>query len=429
MSNIKYIHAREILDSRGMPTVEAEVLLESGYIGRASVPSGMSTATREAVELRDNDKNRYNGKGVLKAVNNVITRINNHLIGMDAFQQVEIDQKLISLDGTPNKSNLGANAILAVSLACSDAVSKFLNMPLYRYIGGVGKKTMPVPMMNVMNGGAHANNNLDIQEFMIIPVGAKSFKESVRYGSEVFYSLKSILNKKGFLTTVGDEGGFAPNLKSNEEAINIILEAIENSGFIVGKDFMLALDCASSEFYDGKHYKLKGENLTLTSDQFINYLSNLVNNYPIISIEDGMAEQDTLGWKNLTKELGNKIQLVGDDNFVTNPKLLKEGIENKIANSILIKVNQIGTLTETIETVELAKTAGYTTIISHRSGETESSFIADLAVALNCGQIKTGSLSRTDRICKYNQLLRIEEGLSNTNPFYPGLATFYNLKL
>ena len=429
MTNIKSIHAREILDSRGTPTVEAEVHLDSGYVGRVSVPSGMSTATREAIELRDNDRKRYNGKGVLKAVANIKGIINSQLVGMDAFQQVEIDQKMISIDGTNNKANLGANAILAVSMACADAVSKYFNMPLYRYIGGVGKKNMPVPMMNIINGGAHANNSLDIQEFMIVPVGAKSFKEALRYGSEVFQSLKVILNKKGLPTTVGDEGGFAPNLKSNEEAINIILEAIEGAGYIVGKDFMLALDCAASEFYEDGKYILKGENLTLTSDQFVNYLINLVNKYPIISVEDGMAEQDTIGWINLTKELRNKIQLVGDDNFVTNKKLLKEGIENGIGNSILIKVNQIGTLTETIETVEFAKSYGYTTVMSHRSGETESSFIADLAVALNCGQIKTGSLSRTDRICKYNQLLRIEEELLNINPVYSGISAFYNLKL
>jgi enolase len=426
MTKIKNIIAREVLDSRGIPTVEAEVILECGIHGRAIVPSGASTGTREALELRDGDKKRYNGKGVLKAVNNINKIINKALIGMDGFDQTLIDQTMINLDGTKNKAKLGANAILAVSVAVAQAVSNALGLPLYRYFGGLGQKTLPVPLMNVINGGAHANNNLDIQEFMILPVGAPTFREALRYGSEVFQALKLICKQKGFSTTVGDEGGFAPNLKSNEDALNLILEAIKAAGYVAGKDIMLGLDCAASEFYKDNKYHLTAENLHLTSKQFADYLTNLVNKYPIISIEDGMAEQDSAGWIYLTEKLGKKIQLVGDDNFVTNTTLLQAGIENNIANSLLVKINQIGTLTETIAAVEMAKTANYTTVMSHRSGETENSIIADLAVGLNCGQIKTGSLSRTDRICKYNQLLRIEEELGSISS-YAGIKAFYNL--
>ena len=426
MSEIISIHAREVLDSRGFPTVEAEVVLDSGAFGRASVPSGASTGSREALELRDGDKSRYNGKGVLNAVKNVNTTIANHLIGFDAFDQTGLDQELIKLDGTENKSNLGANAMLAVSVATAQAVSVELDVPLYRYVGGIGKKILPVPQMNVINGGAHANNNLDIQEFMIFPVGAPSFKEALRYGSEIFHALKSICASRGYPTSVGDEGGFAPNLATNEEALKLILEAIDKAGYVAGRDIMLGLDCASSEFYKESKYHLEAENLHLTSEQFTDYLANLVNNYPIISIEDGMAEQDEAGWMHLTKTLGGKIQLVGDDNFVTNQKLLANGIKKGIANSLLVKINQIGTLTETLSAVEMAKNAGYTTVMSHRSGETENAVIADLAVALNCGQIKTGSLSRSDRISKYNQLLRLEEELG-TSAVYLGINTFYNL--
>ncbi len=426
MSEIISIHAREVLDSRGLPTVEAEVVLDSGAFGRASVPSGASTGSREALELRDGDKSRYNGKGVLNAVKNVNTAIAKHLIGFDAFDQTGLDQELIKLDGTENKSNLGANAMLAVSVAAAQAVSVELDVPLYRYVGGIGKKILPVPQMNVINGGAHANNNLDIQEFMILPVGAPSFKEALRYGSEIFHALKSICASRGYPTSVGDEGGFAPNLATNEEALKLILEAIDKAGYVAGKDIMLGLDCASSEFYKDGKYHLEAENLHLTSEQFTDYLANLVNNYPIISIEDGMAEQDEAGWIHLTKTLGGKIQLVGDDNFVTNPKLLANGIKKGIANSLLVKINQIGTLTETLSAVEMAKNAGYTTVMSHRSGETENAVIADLAVAFNCGQIKTGSLSRSDRISKYNQLLRLEEELGSS-AVYLGINTFYNL--
>jgi enolase len=426
MSKISKIKAREILDSRGMPTVEVDIILESGVIGRASVPSGASTGSREAIELRDNDPKRYNGKGVLKAVRNINYEVANTMIGMDAFEQTLIDKILIDLDGTSNKSNIGANATLAVSVANAIAMANELKTPLYRYIGGIGNKQLPVPMMNVINGGAHANNNLDIQEFMIIPVGANSFKEAIRYGAETFHALKKLCNQKGYATSVGDEGGFAPNLNSNEDAIKLILEAIDIAGYTAGRDIMLALDCAASEFYKDGLYNLVSENLKLTSEGFTNYLDNLVKKYPIISIEDGMSELDSTGWIYLTKTLGHKIQIVGDDVFVTNAKILQDGIKNGIANSLLVKINQIGTLTETIDAVEMAKTAGYTTVMSHRSGETESSIIADLAVALNCGQIKTGSLSRTDRICKYNQLLRIEEDFGDL-AIYKGLATFYNL--
>lgn len=427
MSKINKIMAREILDSRGMPTVEVDVILASGFMGRASVPSGASTGTREAIELRDNDNKRYNGKGVLKAIHNINHNVANTIIGMNALEQHLIDKTLIDLDGTINKSNIGANATLAISVATAVAMANELNIPLYRYIGGIGNKQLPVPMMNVINGGAHANNNLDIQEFMIIPVGAISFKEALRYGAETFQALKKLCHKKGYATSVGDEGGFAPNLSSNEDAIKLILEAVDQAGYTPGKDIMLALDCAASEFYKDSLYHLDSENLQLNSEDFTNYLDNLVKKYPIISIEDGMSEADTKGWIYLTKALGDKIQIVGDDVFVTNTKILADGIKQGIANSLLVKINQIGTLSETIEAVEMAKTAGYTTVMSHRSGETENSVIADLAVALNCGQIKTGSLSRTDRICKYNQLLRIEEELGNL-AIYKGINAFYNLK-
>ncbi|MCE2705796.1 MAG: phosphopyruvate hydratase [Proteobacteria bacterium] len=426
MSKIVSIHAREILDSRGFPTVEVDVVLDSGMMGRASVPSGASTGSKEALELRDGDKKRYNGKGVLKAIKNINDEIQPLLIGRDAFDQTAIDNFLIELDGTENKANLGANATLAVSVAVAQAVANELDMPFYRYVGGLGKKMLPVPMMNVINGGAHANNNLDIQEFMIVPVGAPSFKEALRYGSEVFHALKSICNSRGFPTSVGDEGGFAPSLNTNEEALKLILEAIDKAGYTAGKDIMLALDCAASEFYKNGKYVLQAENLELDSKQFTDYLATLVDNYPIISIEDGMSEGDTEGWVYLTQNLGKKIQIVGDDVFVTNPKILAKGIKDGVANSLLVKINQIGTLTETISAVEMAKTASYTTVMSHRSGETENSVIADLAVALNCGQIKTGSLSRSDRISKYNQLLRIEEELG-FNAIYPGLSAFYNI--
>ncbi len=414
MSEIIDVHAREILDSRGFPTVEVDIVLDSGVIGRASVPSGASTGTKEALELRDGDKNRYNGKGVLKAVKNVNETIKEKIIGLDAFEQTNIDETLIELDGTDNKANLGANATLAVSIAVAKAVSKELQIPFYRYIGGVGKKILPVPMMNVINGGKHANNNLDIQEFMILPVGAPSFREALRYGVEIFQALKLICSEKGYSTSVGDEGGFAPNLSTNEEALKLILEAIDKVGYTAGKEIMLGLDCAASEFYKNGKYNLGAEKLQLNSEEFADYLDNLANNYPIISIEDGMSEDDEDGWINLTKKLGDKLQLVGDDIFVTNPKILAQGIKLGIANSLLVKINQIGTLTETVEAVEMAKSAGYTTVMSHRSGETESHVIADLAVGLNCGQIKTGSLSRSDRISKYNQLLRLEEMLGKS---------------
>jgi enolase len=423
MAKISAIYAREILDSRGFPTIEVDVTLQSGIMGRASVPSGASTGSKEALELRDGDKKRFNGKGVLKALVNVNDIIQQKLLGEDALNQRKIDQILIDTDGTENKGNLGANAMLAVSIAVADAAAKFLNIPMYRYIGGVSARVLPVPMMNVINGGAHANNNLDIQEFMILPVGASTFKEALRYGSEIFHALKTICNERGYATSVGDEGGFAPSLNSNEDALKLILEAINEAGYIAGKDIMLALDCAASEFYKDGKYHLVAEGLALDSVQFTDYLANLANKYPIISIEDGMSENDRDGWSHLTRELGHKLQLVGDDVFVTNPKILAAGIRDKIANSLLVKINQIGTLTETIEAVEIAKAAGYTTVMSHRSGETESAVIADLAVALNCGQIKTGSLSRSDRISKYNQLLRIEEALGNQG-VYLGVRAF-----
>ena len=427
MSAIVDVVAREILDSRGNPTVEADVLLESGVMGRAAVPSGASTGSREAIELRDGDPARYLGKGVIQAVENVNTEISEAIIGLDAEEQAFVDKAMLELDGTDNKSRLGANAILAVSMAVAKAAAEEAGLPLYRYFGGSGPMSMPVPMMNVINGGAHANNNLDIQEFMILPVGAKSFREALRCGAEVFHHLKKLVDKKGYPTTVGDEGGFAPNVSGNDEAIELILKAIETAGYTPGQDVVLGLDCASSEFYKDGKYILASEKLELSSDAFADYLATLADRYPIISIEDGMAEGDWGGWKTLTDKLGKKVQIVGDDLFVTNPKILREGIQKGVANSILIKINQIGTLTETFAAVEMAKRAGYTNVISHRSGETEDSTIADIAVGLNAGQIKTGSLSRSDRIAKYNQLLRIEEDLGDTVT-YPGLDTFYNLR-
>jgi enolase len=426
MSEIADIHAREILDSRGNPTVEAEVFTELGAIGRASVPSGASTGIREAVELRDGDKTRYLGKGVLKAVESVNTEICDTLIGVDVTAQTEIDSRMIALDGTENKERLGANALLAVSMAAAKAAANELEIPLYRYLGGAGAMQMPVPMMNIINGGAHADNSVDLQEFMIIPVGASSIRESVRYGAEVFHALKGVLNKQGMNTAVGDEGGFAPNLSSNEAAIEVILEAIDKAGFKAGDDIMIGIDAASSEFYKDGKYDLASEGKKLDSVQFADYLSAWVDQYPILSIEDGMAEEDWDGWQILTDKLDNKIQLVGDDLFVTNTKILQQGIEKGIANSILIKLNQIGTVTETLAAIEMAKRASYTAVISHRSGETEDSTIADLAVATSAGQIKTGSLSRSDRIAKYNQLIRIEEELGD-QVIYPGKAAFYNL--
>ena len=426
MSAIIDILAREILDSRGNPTVECDVLLESGVMGRAAVPSGASTGEKEALELRDGDKQRYLGKGVLKAVENVNNQIAEAIIGEEASDQAEIDRAMLALDGTENKSVLGANATLAVSMAVAKAAAEEAGLPLYRYIGGSGPMSLPVPMMNVINGGAHANNSLDIQEFMIMPVGANSFREALRCGAEVFHNLKKICNDKGYSTTVGDEGGFAPNLATHEDAIKLILEAVDKAGYTAGQDVLLALDCASSEFYKDGKYHLSAENLALDSTGFADYLANLVDKYPIISIEDGMSEHDWDGWKLLTDRLGRKVQLVGDDAFVTNPKILAEGIEKGIANALLVKVNQIGTLSETLQAVDLAKRNRYTCVMSHRSGETEDSTIADLAVATNCMQIKTGSLSRSDRIAKYNQLLRIEEELG-VNAVYPGKKAFYQL--
>ena len=428
MNQIDRTHAREILDSRGNPTVEAEVRLGDGAVGRAAVPSGASTGEHEAVELRDGDSKRYGGKGVLKAVNNVNGPIANALKGMDPRDQGEVDRTLIELDDTPNKSNLGANAILAVSLATARAAAKSQKLPLYRYLGGQSANTLPVPMMNIINGGAHADNNVDFQEFMIAPAGAKNFSEALRMGAEIFHTLKSVLKKKGYATSVGDEGGFAPNLKSNEEAIETILDAIAQSGYEAGSDVLLALDPAASEFYDGKSYVFKkSDGRKLSSDQMVSFWSDWIERYPIVSIEDGLAENDWDGWGVFTGELGRRIQLVGDDLFVTNTKFLRTGIERGVANSILIKVNQIGTLTETLDCINLAKTNAYATIISHRSGETEDSFIADLAVATNAGQIKTGSLSRSDRIAKYNQLLRIEEALGAAAR-YPGHAAFRHIE-
>ena len=426
MSAIIDIFAREILDSRGSPTVECDVLLESGVMGRAAVPSGASTGAKEALELRDGDKSRYFGKGVLKAVENINNDIAQALIGLDASEQSYIDQVMLDLDGTDNKGRLGANATLAVSIAVARAAAEDAGLPLYRYIGGAGPMAMPVPMMNVINGGAHANNSLDIQEFMIIPTGVDSFREALRCGAEIFHSLKQLCDDKGYPTTVGDEGGFAPNLSSHEEALKLIMEAIAAAGYIAGENVVLALDCAASEFYKDGKYHLSTEGLALTSAEFADYLAKLVDGYPIISIEDGMSEIDWDGWKILTDLLGKKIQLVGDDLFVTNPVILAEGIEKGLANSLLVKVNQIGTLTETLKAVELAKRSRYTSVMSHRSGETEDNTIADLAVATNCMQIKTGSLSRSDRMSKYNQLLRIEEELGEAS-YYPGKKAFYQI--
>jgi enolase len=427
MSAIVDIVGREILDSRGNPTVECDVLLESGTMGRAAVPSGASTGSREAIELRDGDKSRYLGKGVLKAVEYINTEISEAVLGLDASEQAFLDKTLIDLDGTENKSRLGANAMLAVSMAVARAAAEESGLPLYRYFGGMGSMQMPVPMMNVVNGGAHANNNLDLQELMIIPIGAPSFREAVRYGAEVFHALKKILHDKGMSVAVGDEGGFAPNVPNHEAAIQMILDAIAAAGFVAGEQIALGLDCAASEFYKDGKYHLDGEGLVLSSEEWINIMATWVDKYPIISIEDGMAENDWDGWKLLTDRLGKKVQIVGDDLFVTNTKILKEGISKGIANSILIKINQIGTLTETFAAIEMAKRAGYTAVISHRSGETEDSTIADIAVGTNAGQIKTGSLSRSDRMAKYNQLLRIEEDLGDIAT-YPGRSAFYNLK-
>jgi enolase len=432
MSAIVDIVGREILDSRGNPTVECDVLLESGTMGRAAVPSGASTGSREAVELRDGDKSRYLGKGVLKAVDFINHEIAQAVMGLDASEQAFLDKTLIDLDGTENKSRLGANAILAVSMAVARAAAEEAGLPLYRYFGGMNGCQLPVPMMNVVNGGAHANNNLDLQELMIIPVGAPSFREALRWGAEVFHALKKIMHDKGMSIAVGDEGGFAPNVPSHEAAIQMILEAIAAAGYTAGEQIALGLDCAASEFHkdgpDGvKAYHLEGEGLVLSAEEWANMLATWVDKYPIISIEDGMGESDWEGWKLLTDKLGQKVQLVGDDLFVTNTKILKEGIDKRIANSILIKINQIGTLTETFAAIEMAKRAGYTAVISHRSGETEDSTISDIAVGTNAGQIKTGSLSRSDRMAKYNQLLRIEEDLGDVAQ-YPGRAAFYNLR-
>ena len=426
MSTINAIVAREILDSRGNPTVECDVYLDCGVMGRAAVPSGASTGIREALELRDKDA-RYCGKGVMKAVENIHAKIQPALIGFDVTQQSSIDTQMIEDDGTENKSNFGANAILGVSMACARAAANYSGLPLYRYLGGMGAVQMPVPMMNVINGGAHANNNLDLQEFMIIPLGAPSFHEALRYGAETFHALKKIINGRGMSTAVGDEGGFAPNIDSHEEAIELIIEAIKAAGYEPGKDIAIGLDCAASEFYEDGKYVQKGQGKTYTAEEWIKVLESWVAKYPIISIEDGMAEVDWEGWKKLTDALGRRVQLVGDDLFVTNPKILAEGIQKGVANSILIKVNQIGSLTETLAAIEMAKRAGYSVVVSHRSGETEDSFIADLAVAVNAGQIKTGSMSRSDRMAKYNQLLRIEEELDD-QAVYPGRDAFYCVK-
>ena len=426
MSSIVDVVAREILDSRGNPTVEADVLLESGVMGRAAVPSGASTGSREAVELRDGETRRYGGKGVLKAVEHVNTEISESIAGLDAAEQAFIDQTLIDLDGTDDKSRLGANSILAVSMAVAKAAAEESGLPLYRYFGGSGAMQMPVPMMNVINGGAHANNGLDMQEFMIIPVGAQSFREALRCGAEIFHALKKLIDAKGMSTAVGDEGGFAPDLPTHAAAIEFILSAIDKAGYTPGQDVVLGLDCASSEFYKDGKYVIESEGLSLDSAGFTDYLANLADKYPIISIEDGMAENDWEGWKRLTGRLGKSHQLVGDDLFVTNTRILREGIQQGVANSILIKVNQIGTLTETFAAIELAKRSGYTSVISHRSGETEDTTIADIAVGTNALQIKTGSLSRSDRIAQYNQLLRIEEDIGAAG--YPGRDAFFQLR-
>jgi enolase len=427
MSAIVDIVGREILDSRGNPTVECDVLLESGVMGRAAVPSGASTGSREAIELRDGDKSRYLGKGVLKAVEHVNTEISEAVLGLDASEQAFLDKTLIDIDGTDNKGRLGANAMLAVSMAVARAAAEESGLPLYRYFGGMGANQLPVPMMNIINGGAHANNSLDLQELMIIPVGAPSFRESLRWGAEVFHALKKILHDKGISTAVGDEGGFAPSVANHEAAIQMILDAIDKAGYTAGEQIALGLDCAASEFYKDGKYVLGAEGLSLSAPEWTDMLATWADKYPIISIEDGMAEGDWDGWKHLTERLGKKTQLVGDDLFVTNTKILQEGIDKGIANSILIKINQIGTLTETFAAIEMAKRAGYTAVISHRSGETEDSTISDIAVGTNAGQIKTGSLSRSDRMAKYNQLLRIEEDLGDI-AYYAGRKAFYNLK-
>jgi len=427
MSAIVDVIAREILDSRGNPTIEADVVLESGVSGRAAVPSGASTGSKEAIELRDGDAARYLGKGVLKAVENVNTEICEAILGLDASEQGFIDHMLIDLDGTENKGRLGANAILAVSCAVAKAAAEESTLPLYRYLGGAGQMQLPVPLMNVINGGAHANNKIDLQEFMIVPLGAPSFREALRYGAEVFHTLKKLIDARGMPTTVGDEGGFAPDLPSNEAALQLLVEAIDKAGYTPGKDIALALDCAASEFWKDERYHLASENRALTSEQFADVLAVWCDKYPIISIEDGMSEHDWTGWKYLTDRLGKNVQLVGDDLFVTNTRILKQGIAKGVANSILIKINQIGTLSETFAAITMANRAGYTAVISHRSGETEDSIIADIAVGTNAGQIKTGSLSRSDRIAKYNQLLRIEEDLGEAAS-YPGREAFYNIR-
>jgi enolase len=427
MSAIVDIVGREILDSRGNPTVECDVLLESGTMGRAAVPSGASTGSREAIELRDGDASRYGGKGVLKAVEHINTEISEAVLGLDASEQAFLDKTLVDLDGSDNKGRLGANATLAVSMAVARAAAEESGLPLYRYFGGMGGMLLPVPMMNVINGGAHANNNLDLQEFMILPVGAPTFREAVRYGAEVFHALKKIIDGRGMSTAVGDEGGFAPSVANHEAAIQLILEAIDKAGYVQGEQIAIGLDCAASEFYKDGHYKLEGEGKTLSAAEWCDMLAGWCDKYPIVSIEDGMHEGDWDGWKLLTDKLGKKVQLVGDDLFVTNTKILKEGIDKGIANSILIKINQIGTLSETFAAIEMAKRAGYTAVISHRSGETEDSTIADIAVGTNAGQIKTGSMSRSDRVAKYNQLLRIEEDLGDVAS-YPGRTAFYNLR-
>ncbi|MCC7080256.1 MAG: phosphopyruvate hydratase [Burkholderiales bacterium] len=426
MSAIVDVVAREILDSRGLPTVEADVLLESGVMGRAAVPSGASTGEREAIELRDGDSSRFGGKGVLRAVEHVNTEISEAIMGLDAAEQSFIDRTLIGLDDSDNKSRLGANAILSVSLAVAKAAAEESGLPLYRYIGGAGLMTLPVPMMNVINGGAHANNNLDLQEFMLVPLGAQSLHEAIRCGAEIFHTLKRVIHGRGMPTTVGDEGGFAPNLDSNEAGLKLVMEAIEASGYTPGRDVSIALDCAASEFFDNGAYRLASEGRNLTAQQFVDYLAGLVERYPIVSIEDGMAEGDWDGWKLLTERLDGQVQLVGDDVFCTNTRIIREGIRRGIANSVLIKINQIGTLTETLEAIEMAKTAGYTAVVSHRSGETEDTTIADIAVGTNVLQIKTGSLSRSDRLAKYNQLLRIEEDLGDAAN-YAGRRAFYQL--
>ncbi len=428
MSAIVDIVGREILDSRGNPTVECDVLLESGTMGRAAVPSGASTGSREAIELRDGDKGRYGGKGVLRAVEHINTEISESVMGLDSSDQAFLDKTLIDLDGTENKGRLGANATLAVSMAVARAAAEESGLPLYRYFGGMGRMQLPLPMMNVINGGAHANNNLDLQEFMILPLGAPSFREAVRYGAEVFHALKKIIDGRGMSTAVGDEGGFAPSVASHEAAIQLILEAIDKAGYVAGTQIAIGLDCAASEFYKDGRYHLEGEGLQLSPAEWTDMLATWCDKYPIVSIEDGMHEGDWDGWKLLTDRLAGKVQLVGDDLFVTNTKILKQGIDKGIANSILIKINQIGTLSETFAAIEMAKRAGYTAVISHRSGETEDSTIADIAVGTNAGQIKTGSMSRSDRIAKYNQLLRIEEDLGDVAS-YAGRDAFYNLRL